>query len=117
MLNTDYPNYPHRDLNEGCGHVYPRPDGHRMRCGGWRGCPRCASDALDAAKVWIDATLAAGGDCGEIAAAAEMLAGAGHTLREKYHAAAGAVVAQVAARESSFSPGASGLFQTMPATW
>lgn len=117
MLNTDYPNYPHRDLNKGCGHIYPRPDGHRMRCGGFRGCHACASDALDAAKEWIDAALAADGGRDEIAAAAEMLSDAGRTLRAKYYAATNAVAAQVAAQESSFSSGATGLLQPMPSMW
>ena len=30
--------------NFGHGHVYPRPDGVKMRCGGPRLCPRCSDD-------------------------------------------------------------------------
>lgn len=32
--------------NEGHGHVYVRPDGARMRCGGARGCSACADDLV-----------------------------------------------------------------------
>lgn len=30
--------------NFGHGHVYPRPDGVKMRCGGPGLCPRCSDD-------------------------------------------------------------------------
>ncbi|KXO92941.1 Uncharacterised protein (plasmid) [Tsukamurella tyrosinosolvens] len=116
MNNIDYPHYPHRDTNEGCGHVYPRPDGVRMRCGGWAGCPSCASDAVDAATEWIAAAIPAGAP-DEIKAASELLSGAASTLRRQRNSAMGAVAASVAARESGLSPGARGLFQTVPSTW
>ncbi|KMV15975.1 hypothetical protein ACT17_23075 [Mycolicibacterium conceptionense] len=116
MNNTDYPNYPHRDLNEGCGHIYPRPDGMKMRCGSWESCPGCTSDALDAATAWVSAAIAHG-DREEITQACLLLSGAGRVLRKQRDAAVGANMAQLAARESSFSPAARGLFQTMPAAW
>lgn len=117
MNRTDYPNYPHRGTNEGCGHVYPRPDGMKMRCGSWQCCPACTSDALDAAATWITAAITHG-NREEITAAAELLSEAGDILRKQRDAAVGANIARIAAQESSYSPNASrGLFQTMAPSW
>lgn len=33
------------NTNSGHGHVFPRPDGVRMRCGGPALCPECARDS------------------------------------------------------------------------
>lgn len=41
--NLNKPGAP--NANSGHGHVYPRPDGMRARCGGPRMCKRCALDA------------------------------------------------------------------------
>ena len=38
------PTQAERNLNEGHGHVFLRPDGLRMRCGGRALCPDCAKD-------------------------------------------------------------------------
>lgn len=43
-----------RNPNSGHGHVWPRPDGVRMRCGGPGVCPECSRDL---AKAWRDGTL------------------------------------------------------------
>lgn len=37
--------------NQGHGHVWPRPDGSRARCGGARMCAKCAKDAADLAAA------------------------------------------------------------------
>lgn len=36
-----------RNLNQGHGHVFKRPDGLRMRCGGPRLCKDCARDLAE----------------------------------------------------------------------
>ena len=38
---------PRYGTNSGHGHVWPRPDGSRARCGGPRMCRVCAYDAAD----------------------------------------------------------------------
>lgn len=51
--------------NVGCGHVYPRPDGRKNRCGGPRLCKSCAADLAtkeastltDEEIKWIHSTL------------------------------------------------------------
>lgn len=53
-LRRDHPDYPAAGTpdqlpgapgqNTGHGHVYPRPDGHRMRCGNTLICPLCQAD-------------------------------------------------------------------------
>lgn len=40
-----------RIASEGHGHVLPRPDGGRMRCGGPALCARCRRDAAEVAAI------------------------------------------------------------------
>jgi hypothetical protein len=50
--NLDMPGAPGQ--NSGHGHVYPRPDGARARCGGTQLCRQCQADAArkDAPVDW-----------------------------------------------------------------
>lgn len=41
-----------RNRNEGHGHVFERPDGVRMRCGGYGLCPVCAKDLAQLQAAW-----------------------------------------------------------------
>ena len=46
--------------NSGHGHVYLRPDGVKVRCGGPTICPECAKDFVQSYTMTTDNTKSAG---------------------------------------------------------
>lgn len=110
-----WPNYPARDANAGHGHIYRRPDGVVVHCGGPRYCVACTADELEAASAWCDAVAAGEGSAEEARAARAMLASAGATLRDQRDSAIGAIAGAAALREASRTVGGSrGVFRPMP---
>ncbi|GAA1081767.1 MULTISPECIES: tyrosine-type recombinase/integrase [Tsukamurella] len=56
-----WPNYSACDANAGHGHIYRRPDGVVVRCGGARYCVACTADELESASAWCGAVAAGEG--------------------------------------------------------
>lgn len=114
--NQAFPHYPRREENTGHGHVYPRPDGQRTRCGGPGRCPACTADGLEAATAWTAAALDASAAVEEVRAATQMLAAMGVALLTQRDSATRAYGMAIAERESGLR-GTQGLFQQAPSTF
>ena len=62
LVDTYKPRPPMYKVNLGHGHVYPRPDGHVMRCGGPAICSTCAIALADALRSGYDVSHLTGGE-------------------------------------------------------
>ena len=95
--------------NTGDGHVWPRPDGHQLRCGGPRHCPRCTADAAMLA-ISTGSEAAKTGASDDLASAFATLAEAAKALMVRLDASTAAHAVRAINQESSYGP-SHGLFQ------
>lgn len=101
--------------NTGDGHVWPRPDGQQLRCGGPAHCLRCTVDAA-MLSIATGSEAAESGAPGELASAFATLAAAAKTLMVRLDASIAAHAVRAISQESSYGP-SQGLFQQQDSSW